>query len=635
MARAVPEHQGLHGELDVHHAALAVLHVEQRATVAAALRMGRAHALAHGLHLLQQQAELARRGQHRASHGLDPWRERRRPGAPACARDGLVLPGPGGVAAALSLVTLEGGDGGDEQPRVAIGPQRGVDVEQLAGRGAQGEPADELSREGGVDLGRAVGVGLVGVVEQKHDVEVGAVAQLLAAELAVGDHGEARVVAVALLQVLPGPADGAVERGVGERREVVGHLLDAQFAVDVAHQGAKHLGVVGAAQGVQQRLFVGLAATRPGAVARLEFVQIGGALEAALQGARIGKLVDHAGMAHEVAHGPTRQAQEAQQPHQHFAAFGQQGEVAFAAQQRLEPVDEAQHRRVALGLVVGTGVAELAFVDRLHRARNQARQTQLGVVAQQRHARRRTENLQPCRHRRRLRLDEGGTVDRLRQTAAVAACAGGGARRRRAPVVQQRVELRGDELAVGAQGVEQFAGVGGAGQAHRAGEPGQIGVVGGQLVGLLVVEVLDAVLEAAQKAVGLGQPRGGAGAHDADGGQAIECGQGGARAQLRELAAAHHLQQLHGELDLADAAARELDVVGALGPAGGAPRGVVADLAVQLAQAFEHAVVEVAAKHEGDHHVAQAQRLGAADRRGGRHDAALQPGETLPLAPLH
>lgn len=48
-------------------------------------------------------------------------------------------------------------------------------------------------------------------------------------------------------------------------------------------------------------------------------------------------------------------------------------------------------------------------------------------------------------------------------------------------------------------------------------------------------------------------------------GQALQRIQRGAAAQLGELPAAHHLQQLHGEFDLADATARELDVVGTLG----------------------------------------------------------------------
>jgi hypothetical protein len=103
-------------------------------------------------------------------------------------------------------------------------------------------------------------------------------------------------------------------------------------------------------------------------------------------------------------------------------------------------------------------------------------------------------------------------------------------------------------------------------------------------VGLLVVQVLDAVLHLAQEDVGVGQGLGRLGLHQAAGGQLLQALERGAGADLRVLAAAHHLQQLDDELDLADAAARELDVVGPLGPAGGAALGLLADLAVQLAQ---------------------------------------------------
>ena len=99
--------------------------------------------------------------------------------------------------------------------------------------------------------------------------------------------------------------------------------------------------------------------------------------------------------------------------------------------------------------------------------------------------------------------------------------------------------------------------------------------------GLLVVQVLNAVLHLAQEDVGAGHGVGRFLRHQPGLGQALQGLQRGAAAQLRELAAAHHLQQLHGEFNLADAAARELHVVGALGVACAALGGVVADLAVQ------------------------------------------------------
>ena len=94
------------------------------------------------------------------------------------------------------------------------------------------------------------------------------------------------------------------------------------------------------------------------------------------------------------------------------------------------------------------------------------------------------------------------------------------------------------------------------GVAHRAGDPGQVGVHRGQYMGLLVVQVLDAVLDPAQKGVGPCQGVGSGLGHQPGVGQALQRIQCRADAQLGELAAAHHLQQLHGKFNLADTTAR-------------------------------------------------------------------------------
>jgi hypothetical protein len=81
--------------------------------------------------------------------------------------------------------------------------------------------------------------------------------------------------------------------------------------------------------------------------------------------------------------------------------------------------------------------------------------------------------------------------------------------------------------------------------------------------------------------------------------------------------------------------ARELHVVGTFGPAGRTALRFVAHLAVQLAQAFEHAVVEVTPVDEVRHHRTQRQRAAVAHTLARRDDTALEPGKTLPLAALH
>jgi len=126
-----------------------------------------------------------------------------------------------------------------------------------------------------------------------------------------------------------------------------------------------------------------------------------------------------------------------------------------------------------------------------------------------------------------------------------------------------------------------------------------------------------------------------AGGHQVGLAQALQRVQRRARAQLGELAAPHHLQQLHGEFDLADAAARELDVVGTARVARGALGRVLADLAVQAAQRIEDVVVEVLAEHEGQHRAAQTVRALVAHAGGRRDQPALEPGKPFPLAPLH
>ena len=586
MERGFSEHQGLHREFGVHHAARAVLDVEP----AGAHRARCAHSRAHLQHLAPEGGGVARGGQHLGPHGVEAGRQRGVAGAKPGPGQGLMLPGPGGVAAAPDLVALEGGDRGHEQARVAVGSQRGVDVEQLAGGGSQRQPGDELAHKVAVDLLGAIRVGLVGVVVQEDHVQIAAVAQFFAAQLAVGNDGKAGCLAVVLAQPGPDPAQGAAERGVGQGREIVGHGLDGDQPFNVAHQGAKELGVVGVAQGVQQRVFVVFAAALPGSMAVVQAGQVLGRLEALVQQALVGQLVDHARVAHQVLHGPARQAQQAQQPAQHLGALGQQRQVTVAAQQRLDPVDETQRGGLGAALIDHAGA----------HACDQLAQPQLGLVAQVLHP----GMAGPLAHAGGQRcgqvFEQGLAVDGRRGTAALAIAAAIAVGRRWCTLVQQHVELGGHQLSDLAQPVKQLAGLGPAGgQTQRARDPGQVGVVGGQQMGLLVVQKLNPVLDLTQEHIGRIELGGGLGLHQPARGQALQALEGGAGADLGKLAAAHHQQQLHDELDLADAAARQLDVICPLRPAGGAALGLAADFLVQLAQALEDAVVQVTSIDKG------------------------------------
>jgi hypothetical protein len=115
-------------------------------------------------------------------------------------------------------------------------------------------------------------------------------------------------------------------------------------------------------------------------------------------------------------------------------------------------------------------------------------------------------------------------------------------------------------------------------------------------VALRVVEVLQPVLEVAQKDIRVGEVALCLRRKQAFCRQHFQRLEGRPYPQLRVAAAAHELQRLHDELDLADAAGAELDVLGEL-----APGDVAAHLRVQRAQRAERAVVEVLAEHERPH----------------------------------
>ena len=154
-------------------------------------------------------------------------------------------------------------------------------------------------------------------------------------------------------------------------------------------------------------------------------------------------------------------------------------------------------------------------------------------------------------------------------------------------------------------------------------------------MGLLVIQVLDAVFHLPQEHVGTAQCVSGRLRHQRCAGELLERTQGRSRAQFGELATPDDLQQLDGEFNFTNATPRELDIVAALGLACAALGGMVANLSVQDAQGVKDAVVEVTPEHERRHHAAQA--LGAYGFYGLRrcHNPAFEPGKTLPLSPLN
>ncbi len=137
-----------------------------------------------------------------------------------------------------------------------------------------------------------------------------------------------------------------------------------------------------------------------------------------------------------------------------------------------------------------------------------------------------------------------------------------GHRRQQRPVEQLLVDaphLAGVQRQLGPQhgdGVPAVVGL----VAQRAGQPAQLHLVGGQQVGAAQPQQLQPVLHRAQEPVGRGEGGGVLAADVAAHREREQPGQGAAGAQRDVHPAVHQLQQLHAELDVAQAAAAELEL---------------------------------------------------------------------------
>ena len=134
-------------------------------------------------------------------------------------------------------------------------------------------------------------------------------------------------------------------------------------------------------------------------------------------------------------------------------------------------------------------------------------------------------------------------------------------------------------------------------EAGKSREAFQALAVGGQRVGLIVGHHLQPVLDGAQEPVGGVEIGAGLGADPAALGERRQRRQRLAAAQLGMPAAGDELLGLHEELDLADAAAAELDVVALDRDLVVAAVGV--DLALQRLDVGDRRVVEIFPPDEG------------------------------------
>ena len=203
----IRQNQVLHDEFHVHHAAAGVFHI------AVFGRVGGEHFFAHGDDFLGERGQVARLGEDFGADGVEGLADFFKTCDKAGTGERLVLPSPG----AFALVFFKSGHRAGEKAGIAVGAQAQIDIVERTGTGSGGEPAGEAAGEAAVNIG---GVG-VWVFIHIHQIEVGGVAELFAAELAVADDADLGRIGVGFGGVGPHAGNGGGQNGVGQRGKLV------------------------------------------------------------------------------------------------------------------------------------------------------------------------------------------------------------------------------------------------------------------------------------------------------------------------------------------------------------------------------------------------------------------------------
>ena len=168
-----------------------------------------------------------------------------------------------------------------------------------------------------------------------------------------------------------------------------------------------------------------------------------------------------------------------------------------------------------------------------------------------------------------------------------------------------------------------------AGKAHRTGDLRALRIAGRQPVGLLIVDVLQAVFEAAQKRIGGEQFVAALRTQQAAFDEPRQHGERRADLQGAVASAADELEHLGDEFDFTDAARPELDVVGPI-----LAHHLAANLRVQVAHGVDRAEIQILAVNERADDFLQHLRPVRLVVFARIQNARPDPGITLPFAPL-
>ena len=379
----------------------------------------------------------------------------------------------------------------------------------------------------------------------------------------------------------------------------------------------QHRGMAELAQPVHALLEV---ICRDAGQADLQYALQAGAIERCIQGARVEQLIQQDRVMRQLGRHPGAGRAQLHQLRQGHGVFHQQGQVGGAAGNGLQQVADPPQ---GLGGMVRSR-------RRAEQHGHEPVELLAAALPQEAGYRPLAETLQPGSQLFRIKIARAFQLgsDLLRLQPA------GPHRlevRRVLAALRRLLRLRrGEHLpevflhqaAMAGQGVGKCRPVR---ETHGIGKPRATGVVLRQLVYLLIRNRLQAVLDAPQEHIGLGELQRDMRRQVAEHGQRIEHPEDVAFLQQRLPPAAHQLEGLGDELDLADTARAKLDVV-----LHALALDLADDLLLEVAQRFEGAEIEVAPVDKRSQQLHQL----AGGGHGAGHRPCLDHGVAFPLAPL-
>ena len=421
---------------------------------------------------------------------------------------------------------------------------------------------------------------------------------------------------MALLDRAPDQGDGFLHQGIGQFGQVVGEVLDGLQAGQVLRQQAEDLGMVHLAQDVHFAFGVAGMQCQVGTQVLAETGPVGGHFVQA----RIEQFVEEQWVVVEVIGRPVRGAHHVGHPAQGHRVLLEQGEVGAAAGDAFQEGQAAGQRGV--GVAGGAGRLDQARSDGIEARAIGGRQLlvaaggpEVGQAGNGFPGAAEAEVAEP--------FDGVVLIDLAEPQAGQRVLAG-------LRVGKYFLEMAADDVAMLVEHDQHGLPVG---EAHAAPDLLLFGRVARQHVGLLVLDILQAMFQPAQEDVGLAQFLFGFGRDQLALGEQGENRQGGADLQGRIASAADELEDLGHEFDFADAAGAELDVIGHV-----LARHFATDLGMQVAHGVDGAEIEVLAEDEGPGAALQGVHPAglclALRIRAAVHDAGLDPGVALPFAAL-